>query len=396
MTRRGDLIRGIGGAALALVLAACGAGAPATPASSPVAAPSSTAAATASAKPAVSAASSASPSAVAPCAAASPYTPVALTPPVKVKLGSFGFVAEAGIFSAIDRGYFSAEGLDVELVQLTGGTDVVAPIVTNQLQLAAPSPDPGLFNASARDITVKIVGYEAVAFEGSVSAGFVVRQDLLDSGRYKEPKDLKGLTVGQAGTPGGQSDVLLERWAAKGGLTPDDVTRTPVPFPQMPGALTNKAIDAAMTIEPFITAMEAQGIAKLVAPWGQLFPGMPGGILVMSPDFARDQPEAAKRFMAAWLRGQRDFWHAFVKKDVPPDEMYETIANHTPFKEPGQIGPSTTFLVDPNGEMPLTGLSEEVDAFVRFGSVKQKPNLGQIVDPSFARAAVGLIGRVCN
>jgi len=394
LTRRA-FVRMLGAAGPALVLAACGAGAPAAPATGSAVPASSAAASGASAQPPASASVSAAGSSVAPASAVpGTYKPTPMSPAVKVKVGSYGFVTEIGIFSAIDNGYFSSEGLDVELLPTTGSTDVVGPITTNQLQFVSPSPDPGLFNASARDITVKIVGFEAITNETSQQAGFMVRQDLLDSGRYKEPKDLKGFNIGQAGTPGGQSDVLLERWTAKGGLTRNDVTRTPLPFPQMPAAMANKAVDAVMTIEPFITVMEGQGVAKLVMPSGQLFPGLPGGILVMSPGFAKDQPEAAKRFLAAFLRGQRDFWHAFVKKDTPPDEMFKIIANHTPFKQPRQVGRATTYTVNPNGEMPLNALSDEVDAYVRFGSVKQKPDLSQIVDPSFAKAAVELIGKV--
>src|SRR5579862_4591569 len=68
-------------------------------------------------------------------AAANPasYTPKPLSPAVKVKVGGFGFVAEVGTFAAIDKGYFAAEGMDIEQVPLTGGVDVVAPLVTDQL-----------------------------------------------------------------------------------------------------------------------------------------------------------------------------------------------------------------------------------------------------------------------
>jgi hypothetical protein len=40
----------------------------------------------------------------------------------------------------------------------------------------------------------------------------------------------------------------------------------------------------------------------------------PSLILLVSPVFTRDQPEAVRRFTVAVRRGQRDGWRAFGKK----------------------------------------------------------------------------------
>ena len=66
------------------------------------------------------------------------------------------------------------------------------------------------------------------------------------------------------------SQFANARIAAKAGLTPDDYQLTIVPYPEMIGALANKALDAAYHIEPSIAIAEGQGVARPVAaPVGQ-------------------------------------------------------------------------------------------------------------------------------
>jgi hypothetical protein len=48
---------------------------------------------------------------------------------------------------------------------------------------------------------------------------------------------------------------------------------------------------------------------------------------------------------------------------------------------------------DPNGEMNPQPVAQIQDAFLRYGSAKQKLDVGQLVDGSFAAYAVQTIGK---
>jgi len=386
-------------AAIALVgvpalLASCGgAAAPSSPASAPASGPAPAPSAAASAEPALSLPASAA-AAVGSAAASGAYNPTPLSPPVNIKIGGSLLVGEAGVFAAMDKGYFKQEGIEAEYVQAGSTADMLAQVVTNGLQFASVGQDPSLFNVASRDVPVKIIGYNSIISNHDTAAGFVVRKDLIDSGRYKEATDFKGFTVAIPGNTGSQGDVFLEKFAAQGGWTLRDVKETSIVFPQMVTALGNKAVDAGFSVQPFVSIMENQNIAKMVATAGELFPGLPADVFVVSPTFANEQPDATVRVLAAFIRGQRDYWHAFVKKDVPPDEMYRIIANHTPFKNPSQIAPSTTSNVDPNGEMDPTNIQYEADAFLRYGTLKQKIEASTVIDQELANRAVARIGRI--
>jgi len=317
-----------------------------------------------------------------------------LNPPVKLNVAGAGLVGEAGIYAAADKGYFKDEGLDVELLIMQQAADIIPQLIGSQLQFGAVAADAALFNAASRDIPVRIVGYTAIIAPYGTSAGFVVRQDLLDSGRWKEPKDFKGMTFASNNARGGQGDVYIEKLGALGGWGLDDINQTVVPFGQMPIAFANKAVDAAYVVEPFVSVMENQHTAKNVVPVGKVYPGLPAQTMTVSPGFAQSQPEAAKRFVVAWLRGQRDAWHAFVKKDVPPDGMFQILMNHTPVKDTALLTRMATFTVDPNGEMDLKELQFEADSFLKYGTLKQKVDASKMVDPSYAKAAVERLGSI--
>jgi NitT/TauT family transport system substrate-binding protein len=374
---------------LVAVLAACGG----TLAPAGGSAPSSTG----SAKPSPPASSpSARPSASASATGqtSGSYAPTPLSPAVHVKFGAPMSTGEAGIFTAVDRGYFKDEGIDPELVPINVSPDIITQVVGGNIQFGSGALDPSLFNAEARGISIKVVGYNVITNESSLAAGFLVRTDLLDSGRWKQPKDFEGMTFGIVTPPGAMSDVYLDRAAQKYGFAFDKVKTQFLPYSEMPAAMANKALDALYTFQPSVSLIESQGTGKMVVKTGEIFPGVPGELLTMSPSLAQQQPEVVMRVMSAYLRGQRDVWHAIVKKDASVDDIYKIVANHTPLKDPNLIAKALTSTIEPNGEMDASPLSYVQDEFVKFGTAKQKIDVNQVVDSSFARTAVQRIGRV--
>src|SRR5262249_45764081 len=143
------------------------------------------------------------------------------------------------------------------------------------------------------------------------AAGLLVRKDLVDSGQYQGLSDLKGLTIALSAL-GTTSQMHVDRALAKGGLTVDDVTYVAMAFPDMMTALGTKPADAAWRVEPFMAIANNRGIAKTMTLAGEVFPGAIGVVMVLSPQFAAERPEAARRYMTAYLRGTRDYYRAFV------------------------------------------------------------------------------------
>lgn len=193
--------------------------------------------------------------------------------------------------------------------------------------------------------------------------------------------------------PGGMTLYFLDKFVASAGITVNDIKTTPLPLAQMPLALANKAIDAAMAVEPFITAAEQQHSAKLVAPSGSFAPGVPNFVLEMSPVLASQRPDVAQRAMTAVLEGDRDNYEAF-RPGGNPDAMIKILQNHLTNKDPALLTRMSTSTVPPDGKLDPKPLDEVQQTFLRLGLIKQTVNINEVVDASYvSRAAQELAKR---
>jgi NitT/TauT family transport system substrate-binding protein len=313
-------------------------------------------------------------------------------PRVALKVGSLQLVAEAGVYAALANGYFEAEGLAIELVPFRNAADLTPPLATGEISFASSPVDPGIFNAIQRGIALKIVGYNAILGPGDRSAGWLVRQDLIDSGRYREFADLRGMTISVL-SPGGIGQMWVDRVLARGGLTLDDAQYVNVGFPELPVAFANRAVDAAFLVEPFVTVAESRGVARMVLGSGDIYPGLAAMVMFMSPVAARE-PDLGQRFVTAYLRGQRDYYRALLQNAGGREQMIETLLQYTPLRDPALVERAATHRVEPNGEMPPGSLDELQGYFLRYGSQQQRVDLAQVIDPSYAEQAVSRLGRV--
>jgi NitT/TauT family transport system substrate-binding protein len=129
-------------------------------------------------------------------------------------------------------------------------------------------------------------------------------------------------------------------------------------------------------------------------PSGQIYPGLVAMTLIVSPVFARDQPEAARRFVTAYLRGQRDYYRAVIKDEGGKEELYQILSQYTPIHDLSLFPRMATHDVDPNGELDPRTIDEQQDYYVRFGTQQQKLDLSHMLDSSYAQYAVERLGRV--
>jgi NitT/TauT family transport system substrate-binding protein len=370
--------------ALALVV---GCAAPqAAPAAKPAAAPPASGAPPAATAPSAPAAQPASP-APAPAAAVQP-----LSPPVKLRVGSIGLNGEIGMFVAQERGYYQDEGLEVEFVPFRSAAEALPALASGEVAVSGGAPDPSVFNAARRDVGVKLISSLSIINPGDWGAALVIRQDHIDSGRYRELSDVKGMNIA-IHILGTTPQLYMERVLARAGLTLDDVQFTIVQIPDQIGALANKAVDAAWAIDPFVTLSEGQGLGKKVATTGEVFPGGVSMIILLSPVVERQQPEAVRRFAVAYLRGARDYIQA-AKSESGRDEMVPILTKYTGLKDPALYARLSWSSLDPNGYLDPQVVDVMQDYFVKVGSQQEKQDINRVIDPSYMNYAAERLGRV--
>jgi NitT/TauT family transport system substrate-binding protein len=307
-------------------------------------------------------------------------------------MGDPVFNPMAPVYIALDRGYFKDEGLNVELVPMPADVaGIVSQVALGQLQFGMAGPDPGLFNAMERGVEIRLLASSVANRETDKTAQLLVRSDLIDSGKFKGPADLKGARIA---VPGEQSQFYVQRYLDRANVSADDVTWVRMNFADQLAAMKSGAIDAGWNVEPLATTEANQGLAKTVAITGELFPGANAQALIVSPTFARENPEAVQHYVYAYLRGLRDYYQAFVKNEGDRGPVVAPLVNHTPIKDPNMFNVIGMHSVDPNGTLNIQTWDPFQDYFLKRGLQNTKLDLSKYVDQQYLNAAVDRLGRL--
>jgi NitT/TauT family transport system substrate-binding protein len=366
--------------------AAAAAPKPSAAAPSPAASPSP--GASPSAAPAIQASPIASPS---PVAAGSAYRPTPLNPTTTVSVGISATSSDAGLFVAIDRGYFTAEGLNVELQRFQSAAAMIPVLGTNQLDVGGGSSSAAFFNAVAQGVPIKLV-----ADKGSITGpdwdyvGTMVRKDLIDSGRVKDFKDLKGLTISISGKGTG-NEISIWKELQMGGLTFDDVNIVYLDTSSAITALTTKAIDIAHVAEPTLTQLAAAGTTVTWKGVYEVYGPDQVSPLMYSPKMI-GQTDVARRFMIAYLRGVRDYNDAYGPRKQGLDDIVRVLVANTALQDAELYKRIRPPALNPNGQLIVESMQYDMDYYVRSGDSPKAVEIATLVDSSFADYAVQQLG----
>jgi len=385
-------IRFAGLALVAGLLAACGGGATPPPSSAPASSPAPASAA-ASAKPAASAPAASASAKPAASASAKPSASGAASGSLtKVSIGLLNSSSDGGILIALDRGYFKDQGIELDTQRFNTLVDMVGPVGAGQLDIAAGAPAAGLYNAIGRDVPVRIVADKG----GTPSAqwdftGLVLRKDLIDSGKVKDFKDLKGLKL-VTGGKGISPEVALATALKKGGLTLKDIDFEQMGFPDMVTAMANKGIDGGIVIEPFLSSIVASGNGVVWKRNLDLFGHNQQIAIIAYGQKIFSNQDLGRRWMVAYIKGLRDYNDAFGPKKNGYDDVVKILAKYTAVKDPNVYAKMTPAGLDPNGKLDLASMQEDIDYYQQAGYLKGTVDLSKLIDTSFQQYALQQLG----
>jgi NitT/TauT family transport system substrate-binding protein len=157
----------------------------------------------------------------------------------------------------------------------------------------------------------------------------------------------------------------------------------------MMAALSNKAIDAAMLIEPFVTLVAANNVAVRWKGVEEFYPfKAQNGVVIYAEKFMKEQPEAARRWMVAYLRGARAYTDA-LSGGADGAAVNGILAKYTAVKNPALYAKMQPIDFDPNGRLELRSLELDQDWFLKLGLQLQRADLSKVIDYQYVDYAVG-------
>jgi NitT/TauT family transport system substrate-binding protein len=196
----------------------------------------------------------------------------------------------------IKKGFFTAQGLDINKRTLQSGNDIVLALANHNGEVGYLGWVPMMI-ASTQGIAISAVAPSEV--EGTSIADNW--QNILVKGdsSIRTPSDLAGKTIAVNALKG-VGEVMIKAALRKVGVNPGSVRLLAMPFPTMRTALRNGQVDAIWTPEPFLSqALNLDNARIVMAPGPVLGKFWPIGGYASLTEWAKSNPALAKKFRTA-------------------------------------------------------------------------------------------------
>jgi NitT/TauT family transport system substrate-binding protein len=243
---------------------------------------------------------------------------------IHVAVGGKTLVAYLPLTIAERRGFFSREGLQVEISDVAGGAKAMQSLVGGSADIISGAYEHTILMA-AKGIHVK-----AIALQNN-SYGLVIGLPKERSISYSSPRDLKGLKIGVT-APGSASAMGVNLLLAKGGLSANDVSIIGVGGgPSAIAMMKSGQLDAMANFDPVISLLERDGLLTSVIDTrnekdlDELYGGpFAASAFIVDVRFADQNPRTTQAFVNA-VRSALE-WMATASSDEivasVPEEYY--------------------------------------------------------------------------
>lgn len=215
-------------------------------------------------------------------------------------------------------GYFEDEGLDVEILLVSGADKVTAAVLSGDVDIGFCGSEATIYiyNQGEKDYLITFAGL--TKRDGS----FLVSREKIDNFTLE---DLKGKFI-IGGRKGGMPEMTLEYTLKEHGINPkkDVEIDTSIAFASMAGAFIGGTGDFVSLFEPQALQVETQGFGYVVASLGELGGVVPYTAYNARKSYIENNPEVIEGFTKAIQKGLD---YVFTHTD---EEVADAITSYFP------------------------------------------------------------------
>jgi NitT/TauT family transport system substrate-binding protein len=279
--------------------------------------------------------------------------------PVTVTVGTLPIANAAPMYLGMKKGFFRAEGITIKPHVGEGGAALIPALLSNQDQFAFVGVIPAI-TAVAKKLPIKIVASsdDAAATEDRDWQTLVVPK----GSPIRGVDDLPGKTIA-VNALRGLAEVVISRSLEKQGVDYRKVKLLEIPFPEMPAALEDHRVDAALLTEPFLSAVLARGGTQIDAPSVETLPSFPNGVYVAAAKYISQNGDVVDRFSRA-MNTSLDYAQGH------PDEVRQIIPTFT--KTPAAAAAKLR-LPAFDSKLDQKGIELEAQLTAKYGIIEKPP-----------------------
>ncbi|HEX5509096.1 MAG TPA: ABC transporter substrate-binding protein [Pseudolabrys sp.] len=312
-----------------------------------------------------------------------------------VRVGTIRQPSNGALFLADSRGYFRAEGLDVEMKAFSSPVAVVEAV-------AGGTVDFGLADFSAEAFNLAAAGaIKAVAAQAREKRT-IEGNDLIASvgayeGGVRKPENLRGRSVAITNL-GSVYHYQAALAARAGGFDLAAVKIKPLQtYEAVAQAVADGRVDAAILPVQYARQLMMAGLGRLMT-WCSEFDEQQLGALFVATKMAGSRHAAADKFVHAYLRGAADYAAALARYDrfqkpVSDVKSHAAAAIIARYVYPGislrgaaaavELG---ALYMDPQARLDVADIDRQLSWFKSQKLVKSSVDAQSIVDLSFSES----------
>jgi NitT/TauT family transport system substrate-binding protein len=268
---------------------------------------------------------------------------------------------------AQEKGFYKEFGIELEILQGQGSGSTAIAVGEGKYNFGHINH---IVTAQSISKGVPITSIATVAQKGASGIVF-----LKDAG-IKEPKDMKGKKLGS--TPGGSDSHAFPAFLAANGMDKSDIELVNLPGDAKLGALLSGQINALSGDDYYyISLAKREGKTLESLRYSDYGANHIGYGLIANNDYLKQNPDIAKRFLQASLKG---YEYAFNNIDESI-EIYKKVSGldqSEDFVRENLLGYQSLFESENTEGKPFGWNSEKnwrdtVDMLVKYGGITKKP-----------------------
>ncbi|UCE31890.1 MAG: ABC transporter substrate-binding protein [Burkholderiales bacterium] len=306
----------------------------------------------------------------------------------KITIGALRFTSHAPTFIAYERGYFKAEGLDVEIKFFQAAQPIAVAIASGDIDFGVTALTGGFYSLADKG-AVKVIGGLYAEQPGHPGMAILASNQAYAAG-LKSPADLKGRSWAMT-QQGSSFHYVAGMLSRKHGFALSDLGLKPLQkVGSMIGAVKSGQVDAMAMVPHVAIPLDKAGAAKIIGWVRDLGDYQVTTIFTSTRNTTRN-PDLVRRFMRAYVRGIADYRNTMLDQSRDPaateamvDIIHKYVYSDRPREKAAPPIKAGSVFMSANAALNVKDVARQLAWFQQAGLAPKTLTMEEMVDTRFA------------